>query len=100
MIKRIIAELRDSDCQLSEVYKEMKTIQGRQLVLDDIKIKLPKFGKCNKVPWEGVSCLPVFDPNVPKPKLVYVWESIIDFSTNMELSEKAFKCILSRIYTS
>ena len=92
-VKKLIVDLRDFDHQLSDIYKEMKKIQERQLLLD-VKIKLPKFGKVKAVPWDAISCLPFFDPQQEKPKLYCVWQILTNFAESQELSENAFKQIL------
>ena len=96
IIQRTLAQLLNLEADLTDIWNKMEEINKKQSFEDDENITIPEFGKNSNIDFYGVQGLLTFDPTQSTPTLFQAWESISQFVTNCNLTEKAMKTILSQ----
>ena len=90
--------VQDLEAQMNKILSELKSIRLKQRASDNDYITLPIYGENDTVDFIALNSLPSFDPRDKEPTLYHIWQLLIEFAQNMNLSEKGFKtCLIAKL---
>ena len=93
--KQNINDMTELEKQMDKIFIELENIKQKQNSSDDDYITLPKYGTIDTPDFIALNTLPAFDPDKKEPTLYNIWQLIVEFVQNCNLSEKGLRTTLT-----
>ena len=95
-LKQKANEITELEKKMDKIVIELESIRRKQKSgNDDDYISLPTYGTTDTPDFTALKSLPAFDPDKKDPSLYDIWQLIVEFVQNCNLSEKGLRTILT-----